>query len=295
MKSGFVSLIGRPNVGKSTLLNSIIGKKVVITSSKPQTTRNVIEGIYNEEDTQIVFVDTPGIHKPNHKLGKILNKGAYYSIDDVDVILFLVDAKAGIGKGDEFIINKLKETTKPVILVINKIDGISKEKIFEKINTYKDLYNFSDIVPVSALKGHNTKELIHVIKKYLTDEIKYFEEGTLTNKDTSFMIAELVREKVLRLTEEEVPHSVACITEKITKDKNKTIINVAIIVDRDSLKKIIIGKNGQMIKEIGTKARKDIESLLGTNVYLELYVKTIKKWRDKEKYLSELRFDDFLE
>ncbi len=295
MKSGFVSLIGRPNVGKSTLLNSIIGKKVVITSSKPQTTRNVIEGIYNEEDTQIVFVDTPGIHKPNHKLGKILNKGAYYSIDDVDVILFLVDAKAGIGKGDEFIINKLKETTKPVILVINKIDGISKEKIFEKINIYKDLYNFSDIVPVSALKGHNTKELIHVIKKYLTDEIKYFEEGTLTNKDTSFMIAELVREKVLRLTEEEVPHSVTCITEKITKDKNKTIINVAIIVDRDSLKKIIIGKNGQMIKEIGTKARKDIESLLGTNVYLELYVKTIKKWRDKEKYLSELRFDDFLE
>lgn len=295
MKSGFVSLIGRPNVGKSTLLNNIIGKKVVITSSKPQTTRNVIQGIYNEDDTQIVFVDTPGIHKPNHKLGKILNKGAYYSIEDVDVILFLVDAKAGVGKGDEFIIEKLKEVKKPVILVINKIDGLSKEEIFAKINTYKDLYNFSDIVPVSALKGNNTNELIKVIKKYLTDEIKYFEDDMLTNKTLDFMIAELVREKVLRLTEEEVPHSVTCVTEKIIKDKDKTIINVVIIVDRDSLKKIIIGKNGTMIKKIGTLARGDIEELLGTKVYLELYVKTIKKWRDKEKYLSELRFDDFME
>ena len=295
MKSGFVSLIGRPNVGKSTLLNNIIGKKVVITSSKPQTTRNVIQGIYNEDNTQIVFVDTPGIHKPNHKLGKILNKGAYYSINDVDVILFLVDAKTPLGKGDEFIINKLKEVNKPVILVINKIDGLSKEEIFNKINIYKDLYSFSDIVPVSALKGNNTKELIKVIKKYLTDEIKYFEDGTLTNKTIDFMIAELVREKVLRLTNEEVPHSVTCVTEKIIKDKDKTIINVAIIVDRDSLKKIIIGKNGTMIKKIGTLARSDIEELLNTKVYLELYVKTIKKWRDKEKYLSELRFDDFLE
>ena len=295
MKSGFVSLIGRPNVGKSTLLNSIIGKKVVITSSKPQTTRNVIEGIYNEDDTQIVFVDTPGIHKPNHKLGKILNKGAYYSINDVDVILFLIDAKAGIGKGDEFIINKLKEVSKPVILVINKIDGLSKEEIFDRINTYKDLYNFSDIVPVSALKRNNVDELISVIKKYLTDEVKYFEDGMLTNRDTSFMIAELVREKVLRLTNEEVPHSVTCVTEKIARDGDKTIINVVIIVDRDSHKKIIIGKNGLMVKEIGMRARKDIEDLLGTKVYLELYVKTIKKWRDKEKYLSELRFDDFLE
>ena len=294
MKSGFVSLIGRPNVGKSTLLNEIIGKKVVITSSKPQTTRNVIQGIYNEDDTQIVFVDTPGIHKPNHKLGKILNKGAYYSINDVDVILFLVDAKAGIGKGDEFIIEKLKEVSKPVILVINKIDGLSKEEIFEKINVYKDLYDFSDIVPVSALKGNNTVELISVIKKYLTDEIKYYDEGTLTNRSIDFTISELVREKVLRLTEEEVPHSVTCVTEKILKEKDKTIINVLIIVDRDSLKKIIIGKNGSMIKEIGMRARKDIEDLLGTKVYLELYVKTIKKWRDKEKYLSELRFDDFM-
>ncbi len=295
MKSGFVSLIGRPNVGKSTLLNNILGKKVAITSSKPQTTRNIIQGIYNEKDTQIVFVDTPGIHKPNHKLGKILNKGAYYSIDDVDVILFLVDAKAGLGKGDEFILERLKTVDKPIVLVINKIDGLSKEEIFKKINEYKDLYNFSDIVPISALKDKNTNELIKVLKKYLTDEIKYFEEDQITNRSMEFMISELIREKVLRLTEEEVPHSVTCIIEKIIKDKDKTIINAAIIVDRDSLKKIIIGKNGAMIKKIGTLARKDIEKLLETKVYLELYVKTIKKWRDKEKYLNELGFNDFLE
>ena len=293
MKSGFVSLIGRPNVGKSTLLNNILGKKVAITSSKPQTTRNIIQGVYNEKDTQIVFVDTPGIHKPNHKLGKILNKGAYYSIDDVDAILFLVDAKAGFGKGDEFIIERLKEVNKPVILVINKIDGLSKDEIFNKINEYKDLYNFSDIVPVSALKDKNISELIKVIKKYLTDEIKYFEDDQITNRSMEFMISELIREKVLKLTEEEVPHSVTCATEKIIKDKDKTIINAIIIVDRDSLKKIIIGKNGEMIKKIGILARKDIEEFLGTKVYLELYVKTIKKWRDKEQYLTELGFDDF--
>lgn len=295
MKSGFVSLIGRPNVGKSTLLNNILGKKVAITSSKPQTTRNIIQGIYNEENAQIVFVDTPGIHKPNHKLGKILNKGAYYSIDDVDVVLFLVDGKAGIGKGDEFIIERLKTLDKPVILAINKIDGLSKDEIFSLINSYKDLYDWADIVPVSALKGSNTIELIKVLKKYLTDEIKYFEDGQVTNRSKEFMVAELIREKVLRLTEEEVPHSVTVATEKIVKDKDKWIINAVIIVDRDSLKKIIIGKNGTMVKKIGTLARGDIEEYLGGKVYLELYVKTIKKWRDKERYLTELGYNDFLE
>jgi len=295
IKSGFVSLIGRPNVGKSTLLNNVLGKKVAITSSKPQTTRNVIQGIYNDENTQIVFVDTPGIHKPNHKLGKVLNKGAYYSIDDVDVIVFLVDAKAGLGKGDKYIIERLKTTDKPVILVINKIDGLANDKIFNEINEYKDLYEWADIVPISALKDKNTEELIKVLKGYLPDEIKYFDENQITNRSKEFMLSELVREKVLRLTNEEVPHSITCITEQIIKDKNKYIINVAIIVDRDSLKKIIIGKNGDMVKKIGTLARKDIEDYLGTKVYLELYVKTIKKWREKEKYLTELGFTDFLE
>lgn len=295
MKSGFVSLVGRPNVGKSTLLNSILHTKVAITSSKPQTTRNVIQGIYNDEDTQIVFVDTPGIHKPNHKLGKMLNEGAYYSINDVDIVCFLVDAIKGLGTGDKYIIQKFKEINKPVILVINKIDGLSKDEIFNKVLEYKDLYEWDEIVPVSALKNKNTQELIKVLKKYLPDNIKYFEDDMITNKSTSFMISELVREKVFNLTHEEVPHSVTCITENIIKDKDKRIINVAIIVDRDSLKKIIIGKNGDMLKKIGTAARHDIEKFLGTKVYLELYVKTIKKWRDKEKYLTELGYNDFLE
>ena len=191
MKSGFVSLIGRPNVGKSTLLNNILGKKVVITSSKPQTTRNIIQGVYNEKDVQIVFVDTPGIHKPNHKLGKILNKEAYQTQDDVDVVVFLADAKAGLGKGDIFIIERLKTLDKPVILVINKIDGLSKDEVFDKINEYKDLYSWSEIVPVSALKGNNTAELINVLKNYLTDEVKYFDDDMVTNRSKEFMIAEI--------------------------------------------------------------------------------------------------------
>ncbi len=295
IKSGFVSLIGRPNVGKSTLLNNILKTKIAITSSKPQTTRNVIQGIYNDKDTQIVFVDTPGIHKPNHKLGKVLNKGAYYSIDDVDVVALLVDGQSGLGKGDKYIIERLKDLEKPVTLIINKIDGLSNDQIFNKITEYKDLYNWADIVPISALKDKNTEELLKVLKKYLPDEIKYFDENQITNRSKEFMISELIREKVLRLTNEEVPHSVTCVTEKIIKDKDKYIINAAIIVDRDSLKKIIIGKNGDMVKKIGTLARTDIEELLGAKVYLELYVKTIKKWREKEKYLAELGFTDFLE
>ena len=295
MKSGFVSFVGRPNVGKSTLINNIMGTKVAITSKVANTTRNIIEGIYNDDESQIVFVDTPGIHKPNNKLGQMLNKGAYYSIEDVDIVCLLIDAKAGLGRGDKYVIERLKQINKPVILVINKIDGLSKDEIFNKINEYKDLYDFKEIVPISALKGSNVDELIKTIKNYLPDSVKYFDDETTTNKSLEFMISELVREKILNLTKEEVPHSVTCITEKMIKDKDKNIINVAIIVDRDSLKKIIIGKNGTMIKKIGTLARKDIEELLQTKVYLELYVKTIEKWRDREKYLNEFRFNDFME
>ncbi len=293
MKSGFVSLVGRPNAGKSTLLNSIIGKKVAITSNKPQTTRNNIQGIYHEEDTQIVFVDTPGIHKPNHKLGSYLNKQAYYSATDVDVILFLIDASKEFGRGDEFVLNKIKEVKKPIILVVNKIDKLTNEEILTKINEYKEIYEFADIVPVSALKKNNTKELIKTIKQYLTDEIKYYEDDQITNKPITFMISEIVREKIFELTEEEVPHSLTCIVENIEKDKNSYHINVAIIVDRDALKRIIIGKQGSMIKEIGIRSRKELEEFLGKKVYLETYVKTIKKWRDKEKYLQEFGFNEF--
>lgn len=293
MKSGFVSLVGRPNAGKSTLLNSIIGKKVAITSNKPQTTRNSIQGIYHEKDTQIVFVDTPGIHKPNHKLGSYLNKQAYYSSTDVDVILFLIDASTEFGRGDEFVLNKIKEANKPIILVMNKIDKLTNEQILEKINQYKEIYEFADIVPVSALKKNNTKELIKTIKQYLTDEIKYYEDDQITNKPITFQISEIVREKIFELTEQEVPHSLTCIVENIEKDKNSYHINVAIIVDRDALKRIVIGKQGSMIKEIGIRSRKELEEFLEKKVYLETYVKTIKKWRDKEKYLQEFGFNEF--
>ena len=293
MRSGFVSLIGRPNVGKSTLLNSIIGKKVAITSDKPQTTRNIIQGIYNEDDTQIVFVDTPGIHKPNHKLGTYLNKQAYYSIDDVDVILMLVDANMGLGAGDKFIIERLKNVTKPVILIINKIDKISKKELLGKINEYKDLYNFSEIIPVSALKKDNVKTVIKVLKEYLPDSIQFYDKDDITNKSMEFLMGEIVREKVFELTDEEVPHSITAYIENVEKNKNNYVINGVIVVDRDSLKKIIIGKQGSKIKEISTRARIDIEELLGKKVYLELYVKTIKKWRDRESTLAEFGFTDF--
>ena len=293
MRSGFVSLIGRPNVGKSTLMNAIVGRKVAITSSKPQTTRNIIQGIYNDEDTQIVFVDTPGIHKPNHKLGSYLNEQAYFSINDVDVVLMLLDISEEFGTGDTFVLEKIKEAKKPVILILNKIDKMTKEQILLKITEYKDLYDFSEIVPISALKSKNVDTLLNVIKKYLPDSIKYFEDDKITNKSKEFIIAELIREKIFNTTEEEVPHSINCVVEKIETKKDSMIINACVIVDRDSLKKIIIGHNGSKIKEIGIKARKDIENFVGKKVFLDIYVKTIKKWRDKEKYLAEFGYNDF--
>lgn len=294
MKSGFVSLIGRPNVGKSTLLNSIVGKKVAITSDKPQTTRNIIQGIYNEEDTQIVFVDTPGIHKPNHKLGKYLNKQAYYSIDDVDIVLMLVDASQPLGPGDKFIIERLQNVDKPVILIINKIDKLTRDELMEKIVEYKDLYDFKEIIPVSALKKKNVNEVVKVLKEYLPDSVKFYGDHDITNKSMEFLLGEIIREKVFELTEEEVPHSLTCYIEHVEKNKNNNyVLNGVIVVDRDSLKSIIIGKQGRMIKEIGMRARKDMKELLGRKVYLELYVKVIKKWRDREKYLSEFGFNEF--
>ena len=293
MKSGFVGLIGRPNVGKSTLVNSIVGRKVAITSNKPQTTRNIIHGVYTDEDTQIVFVDTPGIHKPNHKLGKYLNKQAYYSIDDVDVILMFVDVSTGLGKGDRFILERLKDINKPVILVMNKVDKMNRLEVLPLIEEYKTLYEFDDIVPLSALKNENTKELVKVIKNYLKDEFQYYEEGQITNKPVEFVISEIIREKVFELTDEEVPHSITSIIESIEVGKDSYTINASIIVDRDSLKKIIIGKGGLKIKEIGIRSRKEIEEYLGKKVYLDLFVKTVKKWRDKDKYLTEFGYNEF--
>lgn len=293
MKSGFVSVIGRPNVGKSTLINSIIGKKIAITSDKPQTTRNIIQGIYTKDDTQIIFVDTPGIHKPNHKLGKYLNRQTYDNIEGVDVILFLVAANEKLGPGDKFILEKLKEINTPVILVINKIDKLTHEEILQKILEYKDLYNFKEIVPISGLKKKNIDELLKTVKNYLTDNVMYYGENEITNRSLEFMMSEIIREKVFLLTHEEVPHSVTCTIDIVETAKTSMTIHASIIVDRDSLKRIIIGSKGSMIKNIGTKARIDLEELLEKKVYLDLRVKTIKKWRDKEEYLSEFGYDDF--
>ena len=295
MKSGFVSFIGRPNVGKSTLLNSILNKKVVITSNKPQTTRNLIQGIYNEDDTQIIFVDTPGIHKAHNKLGRALNKQAYFTINDVDIIIMVVDITEKVGSGDRFVIDILKNIeNKPVFLVINKIDKLPREEILSKIEEYMSLYNFTEVIPVSARKKDNIDRLIEVIKKYLPDNIKYFDSDTVTNSSPEFTISELIREKVLELTDEEVPHSVTCIVDELYEEEKIINIGASIIVDRENLKKIIIGKNGNMIKEIGIRARKDIEEYFGKKVYLDLFVKVIPKWRDKEKFLNMIGYKDFL-
>ena len=293
MKSGFVSIIGRPNTGKSTLINTILGVHLAIVSDVAGTTRNSIQGVYNDEDTQIIFIDTPGIHKPQDKLGKYLNKQSYESLEDIDAILFVVDATSSPGKGDKFIIETFKNTTTPVILVLNKIDKLNDEGILKAINEYKDLYKFADIIPISALKDDNVNRLLKVLKGYLTDEIKYYDADTITNTSIKFMLGELVREKVLNLTEEEVPHSVTCAVTHMKDKGNIFDVYVDIIVDRNSLKKIIIGSKGSMLKNIGMLARRDMEKLLGKQVYLELYVKTIKNWRDKERYLSELGFKDF--
>lgn len=293
MKSGFVSIIGRPNVGKSTLINTIINRKVAITSNVSGTTRNIIQGIYNDTDTQIVFVDTPGIHKPINRLGKVLNKEALALTKDVDLILFVVDVASGIGKGDMFILESLKNNDVPVILVLNKIDEITTEKLFKTIDEFKDIYPFVEAVPTSGLKNDNVDHLISVIKKYLHDEVKYFPDEYYTSSSMKFMASEIVREKLLQVTEDEIPHSITCITTLFEEKKDIVNISVDIIVDRDNIKRIIIGKNGSRLKTVGTLARTEIESeLVGKKVYLELFVKTIKNWKDKEKYLVELGFID---
>lgn len=293
MKSGFVSIIGRPNVGKSTLINTIINRKVAITSNVSGTTRNIIQGIYNDTDTQIVFVDTPGIHKPINRLGKVLNKEALALTKDVDLILFVVDVASGIGKGDMFILESIKNNDVPVILVLNKIDEITTEKLFKTIDEFKDIYPFVEVVPTSGLKNDNVDHLISVIKKYLHDEVKYFPDEYYTSSSMKFMASEIVREKLLQVTEDEIPHSITCITTLFEEKKDIVNISVDIIVDRDNIKRIIIGKNGSRLKMVGTLARTEIESeLVGKKVYLELFVKTIKNWKDKEKYLVELGFID---
>ena len=266
MRSGVVSIVGRPNVGKSTLLNTLLERKLAITSDKAETTRNTILGVYNDDDVQIVFVDTPGIHKPLNRLGTVLNQTAFHAIQDVDVVLFLADAKTGIGKGDLFILNRLKEANAKVILVLNKIDGMKNDDIFLAIQKASQAYDFVEVVPISALKEKNIKELIKTITPYLSNEGKLYEDDTITNISTKFYVAEIVREKILQKTEKEVPHTVTCYVESLEEEDDLVSIQVCIVVERDNLKKIIIGKRGSMLKQIGSEARKDLEEYFSKKV-----------------------------
>ena len=292
MKTGYVTIIGKPNTGKSTLLNSLIERKLAITSKVSGTTRNVIEGIYNDDDSQIIFVDTPGIHKPVNKLGNYMNNSAYSVMEGVNLILFTCDVTREQNKGDKMILDRVKGSNVPVFLILNKVDLINKDKLLEVITKYNELYDFAEVFPISALKGTNVDELIKTIKNYLPEQDRIYEEEQITNISNSFQIAELVREKLLRLTREEVPHTVTCYTELMEDMGDYIEISVIVIVDRENLKKIIIGKNGQMLKKVGIYARKDIEELLGKQVDLKTHVKVIEDWREKERFLKESGFGD---
>ena len=281
-KSGFVTLIGRPNVGKSTLMNHLIGQKIAITSNKPQTTRNRIQTVLTMEEGQIVFVDTPGIHKAKNKLGEYMVNVAQQTLNDVDVVLWLVEPTTFIGAGEQHIAKQLGRVNTPVILVINKIDSVKKEEILTAISAYKDIYDFAEIVPVSARSGENTEELLKVIMKYLPYGPQFYSEDTITDQPERQIVAELIREKALHCLQEEIPHGIAVAIDQMKK-KNKVMhIDATIICERDSHKGIIIGKQGSMLKKIGSTARYEIEKMLDTQVNLKLWVKVKKDWRDSE-------------
>lgn len=290
-KSGFVALIGRPNVGKSTLMNCLIGQKIAITSQKPQTTRNRIQTVYTSDEGQIVFVDTPGIHKAKNKLGDYMVNVAEHSLREVDVILWLVEPTDYIGAGEQHIIEQLKKVKTPVILVINKIDTVKKEELFGYIDAYRKELDFAEIVPVSALKKDNTDVLIQQIMKYLPYGPAFYDEDTITDQPTRQIVAELIREKVLRSIDEEIPHGVAVTIESMKYSKKIVDIDATIICERDSHKGIIIGKGGSMLKKIGSMARPEIEDLLEQHVNLQLWVKVKKDWRDSDFLIKNFGYD----
>lgn len=290
-KSGFVAIIGRPNVGKSTLLNRVVGQKVAIMSDKPQTTRNKIHGVYTTDEAQIVFLDTPGIHKPQSKLGNYMMQVAEGTLNEVDAILFLVDVSEGLGGGDRYIIERLKQVKTPVILVMNKIDKVQPEELLPIIVQYKDLYPFTEIVPISAKQGTSVNILLEQAVRYLDEGPMYYPADQVTDHPEQFVCAELVREKILNLTREEIPHSIAVTIEDMKVQENGLVhISAVIFVERDSQKGIIIGKNGALLKEIGRLARLDIEKLLGNKCFLELWVKVKKDWRNQDRVLKDLGF-----
>lgn len=290
-RSGFATIVGRPNVGKSTLLNQIIGEKVSIISDKIQTTRTLVQGILSDEDTQIIFIDTPGVHKPKHRLGDYMVDVSMQTLEDVDIVLFMVNASEGYGKGDQFIIDQLNQIDKPIFLVINKVDQIHPDALFPIIEQYKDLCEFEEIIPVSALNGNNIEKLLELIKDHLIVGPKYFDANQVTDKTDRFIISELIREKVLTYTEEEVPHSINVLIEDVSRNNDdKLQIQATIITERDSQKGILIGKKGSMLKTIGKAARKDIEEFLEEKIYLDVWVKVKKDWRNKPSLLTEYGF-----
>jgi GTP-binding protein Era len=287
-KSGFVAIAGRPNVGKSTLLNRVVGQKIAIMSDKAQTTRNKIQGVYTTDDAQLIFIDTPGIHKPKHRLGDFMVETAYSALREVDVTLFMISADQKRGKGDDFIIERLRQSQTPVFLVINKIDKVHPDALLAIIEDYSSQMDFAEIVPISATEGNNFETLMKLLVDEMPEGPQYFPEDQITDHPEYFIVSELVREKVLLLTRDEVPHSVAVVVDSMKRDHNdKVHIQATIIVERDSQKGIIIGKGGKMLKQIGTKARLDIEHLLDDKVFLELWVKVQKDWRDKQTFLTD--------
>ncbi|MGY0401357.1 GTPase Era [Carnobacterium jeotgali] len=295
-KSGFVSIVGRPNVGKSTLLNRIVGQKIAIMSDKAQTTRNKIQGIYTTPESQIVFIDTPGIHKPKHRLGDFMVDSAFSAFREVDVILFMVNIAEKRGPGDNFIMERLKTVKSPVFLVLNKIDKIHPDQLLPIIEDYRSLVDFEQVIPISAADGNNVETLLSEVTKYLPEGPQFYPDDQVTDHPEYFIVSELIREKVLELTREEVPHSVAVVVESMQRNElGKVQVHAAIIVERSSQKGIIIGKGGKMLKDIGIRARRDIEVLLGDKIYLDLWVKVQKDWRDRQTNLQDYgyRKDDY--
>lgn len=290
-KSGFVAIIGRPNVGKSTFMNKVLGQKVAIMSDKAQTTRNKVQGVLTTEQSQIIFIDTPGIHKPKHVLGDYMMKIAKNTLREVDAILFMVNAEESLGRGDEFIIELLKSNRTPIFLVLNKIDKIHPDQLIKEIEKYKDLLPFAEVVPISALQGNNVDRLVEVIEGYMPEGPMYYPKDQISDHPEEFIVAELIREKALHLTSQEIPHAIGVQVEKMTRvSEDKVDIEATIYIERDSQKGIIIGKKGSMLKQIGQNARKDIEMLLGSKVYLELWVKVQKDWRNKPNFIRQIGY-----
>lgn len=293
-KSGFVSIVGRPNVGKSTLINQLVGEKIAIMSDKPQTTRNQIKAIYNDEEAQIIFVDTPGMQDPRNKLGRYMLRSSEESMKGMDIILFVVDDSDFIGKADSKIIEKLKARRESKILIINKVDKLSNEKLMKIVSMYDDKKVFDEIIPVSALKGTNKNRVVEVIKKYLTYGPKFFPEDMITDQPERVLVSEIIREKILHYTEEEIPHGTMVQIESMKKRPDKDIMDIAAIIfcERENHKSIIIGKGGRKIKGIGSSARKELEAKLNIKVNLEIWVKVKENWRDNENYIRNFGFNE---